>query len=47
MGNFSVFKQKEIKKVLHLVKTLLFFKDGQDKFQKNEYLRPCCFKNKL
>ena len=47
MSNFSVFKQKKIKKVLHLVETLFFFKDGQDEFLKTEYLRPCCFKNKL
>jgi hypothetical protein len=26
---------------------IIFFKDGQDEFLKTEYLRPCCFKNKL
>jgi hypothetical protein len=43
MSNFSVFKQK---KVLHLVETLLFLKDGQDEFLKTRIL-DLVFTNKL
>jgi hypothetical protein len=45
---FFCFQTKINKKSSTFSRNIInFFKDGQDEFLKTEYLRPCCFKNKL